>query len=593
MRIRIYLLSTLSILLFTLILPLQLKAQTAESFQQLDQLLEQLNTNQQFNGTLLYAVNGDVRFHRSFGFAAPDKQRPITDQTSFRLASVSKQFIGVGIVLLEERGQLEYDDPINKYLPELNYPGVTIRHLLHHTGGLPDYISWMEEHWDVGKAPQEKSTVFNKDIVSQFAEHQPPAVFKPGEKFEYSNTGYALLGEIIIRVSGQNIQTFFQKNIFEPLGMTNSRAFSTDDRFELADRAYGFFAAPDGSEFIDNDWNYLNGVVGDGGIYSSALDLLKWDQALYTNQIISLASIQRAFTPGRLNDGSSTKYGFGWGVKLDWTYNRKVVSHSGAWVGFHTFIRRELGPKRVLIVLTNNTANNLMTVVSKATEILKGIPVAMPLKPISIVFAKTLAKDGLEAATIQYQELRQHQDTTFDFSEPLMNRLGYYYLKNKNDPATAAAIFSLNAETHPDNANPYDSWGEALLAQGDTANAIEQYKKSLQLNPGNTNAEKTLKQLKVEVSEVVKKVKLTAKLLEEYVGIYALSPSFKIEISREGRQLFIQATGQSRYEVYGQSKNRFYLKVVDAAISFHRNAEGKVDRLILHQGGVDQVGMKE
>jgi CubicO group peptidase (beta-lactamase class C family) len=330
--------------------------------------LEGWHQDRRFNGTVLIAVKGEIVFEKMVGYCDLENNDPLQSDSSFRLASVSKQFTAMGIMLLQQDGKLDFDDEIQKHLPELPYHGVTIRHLLNHTGGLPDYMGLFLKHWDSDKPFASKKIAVNKDAVELFAKHQPEPKFPPGEKWEYSNTGYVLLGSVIERVSGKSPQEFLKQRIFEPLRMRDSRAFDTDDRFKLNSRVYGFLYNFDGKTQLPNDWHFLNGMIGDGGVYASARDLLKWDQALYGETLVKKTLLDEAFTSGKLNDGSETEYGFGWQISKSPTGDLQI-SHGGGWVGFRTFIFREPASKLTCIVLSNCSTMILSKVIDELEKL--------------------------------------------------------------------------------------------------------------------------------------------------------------------------------------------------------------------------------
>lgn len=339
----------------------------AESLEKFSARMDKAFENKLFNGTVLIAVEGKVVFEKSVGFANIDEKTPLNENSSFRLASVSKQFTSMGIMLLKEEGKLDFDDDITKYLPTLPYKGVSIRHLMYHTGGLADYMDLFEKHWDTKTAEGKKKTAFNKDLVDLYSKHKPDPDFEPGERYEYSNTGYVLLGSIIEKASGQKIQEFFKSRIFEPLGMNDSSAFAKDENeFNPKSRVFGF--AWQGDSHVANDWNYLNGMVGDGGIYASARDLMKWDQALYGEKLVSQATLDEAFTVGKLNNGKETDYGFGWSVERS-KNDGLTVSHGGSWVGFRTYIVRGVDRKLTVIVLSNNSTSKLDQILDAIKEL--------------------------------------------------------------------------------------------------------------------------------------------------------------------------------------------------------------------------------
>jgi CubicO group peptidase (beta-lactamase class C family) len=248
----------------------------------------------------------------------------------------------MAIMLLEADGKLSYDDPVSKYLPELQvYEGVTIRHLLLHTGGLPDYYDIMDTSAGM---PTNRDAIL---LLQKLAR----ADFLPGERYEYSNAGYDVLGPLVEAVSGMRFAEFVRQRIFLPLGMSQS-VVHDDSLPEISNRAIGY--EQDGSGFALNDYDPLNAIIGSGGVYSSLNDLVRWDQALYGDSLVSKRSIDLAFTSGTDNQGESLEYGFGW--RIEEMAGHKVVRHGGSWVGFRTHILR-IPDLRFSVILLSNRAD--------------------------------------------------------------------------------------------------------------------------------------------------------------------------------------------------------------------------------------------
>ncbi len=314
---------------------------TEENLTTFDAWISELEQNQQISASILFSHQGDILYERAIGKVHPDKDDNITLSSSFNLASVSKQFTAMGIMLLENQGKLSFDLPVQVYLEEFTYPDITVRHLLNHTSGIADYMALVENHW-------QGDMFTNNDLLTLFSEQQPELAFLPGEKFEYSNTGYVLLSAIIERISEQSFENFLQQQIFVPLEMTHSRVVNLlSEPNMLPTRVYG----QHGEEL--NDLTVLDGVTGDGAVYSSAKDLLIWHNSLTQNSLLPQDKLLNAFTPAQLNDGSLSYYGFGWGLDQDTPAEK--MSHSGGWVGFRTIIYREVNQDTVIIILTNNT----------------------------------------------------------------------------------------------------------------------------------------------------------------------------------------------------------------------------------------------
>ena len=298
-----------------------------------------------FNGAVLISEDGKVVFEQHYGFADVAETIPLTARSSFSVASVSKQFTGMAMMLLAHRQRLSLDDALAIYAPELTgYRGISIRHLLHHTSGLPDYMALAEAHRD------RRTPVTAQDVVGLLQHYAPPVAFRPGDEFEYSNTGYALLETVLTRVSGQSYPDFMRSEIFDRLGMADSSAFNLSSReCSLQQRVFGCRATLAGfgrKELFD--LNFLDGVYGDGGIYSSARDLARWDQGLRDGVLIPPSVYQQAYVSGRLNNGQATGYGFGWVV-----VSADVVEHWGEWQAFSALVRRDLGRRTLLVVLSS------------------------------------------------------------------------------------------------------------------------------------------------------------------------------------------------------------------------------------------------
>ncbi|MBP9741064.1 MAG: serine hydrolase [Chitinophagaceae bacterium] len=322
----------------------------------IDSVVNDLFKSERFNGNVLVAEKGNVLYNKSFGNANESTKELLNENSIFELASVSKQFTAMAIVILKEKGKLSYEDKISTFLPQLsNYKNVTIKHLLNHTGGLPDYMDLMDSLFDKSKIAT------NKDIVDLFSKHNPKILFEPNTKWEYSNTGYAFLASIIEKVSGTSYGNYLQKAIFKPLEMNNTFVYTR--RFapkKISNYAFGYIYSDSLKKYILPDeleetkmviW--LDGIVGDGTVNSTVNDLLKWDRALYTEKLVSSESKKEIFRAVELNNKSKRDYGFGWALSDDETYG-KIVNHSGGWPGYKTFIERHIDNDKTIIVLQNH-----------------------------------------------------------------------------------------------------------------------------------------------------------------------------------------------------------------------------------------------
>jgi CubicO group peptidase (beta-lactamase class C family) len=298
--------------------------------------------------------DGEVIHAKGYGLAEVGSGTALSRTTPVRLGSVGKQFTSMAVMILADRGELAFDDPVMKWVPELErYPGIRVHHLLQHTAGLPDYYDLPKEHFDGVAGADGEPLLTNKDAVTIFDGWGEPQ-FEPGERHEYSNPGYEVLALIVERVSGQSFGEFLAENVFEPLGMETA---VVRDRPEVVipNRAVGYRPDREGGGWEENDDHFANWLVGAGGVYASLDDLYLWDQALYTETLVGKEILELAFSPTTLNDGSISEYGFGW--RVDERSGRRAVHHGGSWVGFRAAILRFIDETTTVVVLSNASAS--------------------------------------------------------------------------------------------------------------------------------------------------------------------------------------------------------------------------------------------
>ena len=322
-----------------------------------------------FNGAWLYAEKGEVVSKGVCGFRDPEDTKPITEDTIFQLASVSKNFTAAAVLLLVREGKLSLEDEITQYFPEIPYPGVTVRQLLNHTSGIPDYFDDADWFFKIWK--EEKRVPGNDEILRFLRETEAKPYFARGEGLQYSNTGYNLLALLVERRSGVPYEEFLQKNIFEPAGMTATRCCHIRRDgvpFENHAQATVF---EDGRYVADvdsaayGDVVAFDGLNGDDYVYTNIFDMLKWDQALRAGKVLTPEEQNLMYTPGKLNNGEDAVYdaddglgyGFGWATGRDKALGL-IVSHSGGMPGVATWFERFLDADRVLVILSNRDAED-------------------------------------------------------------------------------------------------------------------------------------------------------------------------------------------------------------------------------------------
>src|SRR6476661_6058268 len=372
----------------------------------IQQVLALAHKYRQFNGTALVAENGKVVYKGAFGSANMEWDIPNTPDTRFRLGSITKQFTATVILQLVEQGKIKLDAKLSDYLPEYRKDTgdkVTIHHLLTHTSGIPSYTGLPKFFEDVSRNPY-KVDEFVKKYASGDLE------FEPGSKFAYNNSGYFLLGAIIEKVTGKPYEQVLKENIFDPVGMTNT-GYDHHDTI-LQKRAAGYSKTPDGytnAPYLDMSIPYAA-----GSMYSTVEDLYLWDQALYTDKLISAKSKELMYTP------FLEKYAYGWAV-ADASFKQNdqpvpEIAHGGGINGFATIIAR-FPKEKNLIVLLDNTGQPMDPLSEKIARILYTQPYELPKMSIAAILDKTIKDKGIDAGVAQYRELKLKESATYNFAE--------------------------------------------------------------------------------------------------------------------------------------------------------------------------------
>lgn len=313
-----------------------------------EKAFDEMHKSQNLNGVVLYAEGERVLFKKAYGWrnlVKPKDSLQVDDQ--FQLASVSKMFTAEAIMLLYSRGLLDYDDDITKYLPEFPYQGITIRNLLNHRSGLSRYETLADERW-----PDRGVPVSNDDIIRLYAEYKPDPYNQPNVTFHYTNVNYALLASIVEKVTEQHFEDFMREQVFMPSGMEHSFIYSLRDveriRTYVDTEVQGHDMLRKGARRAQDD--YLNGVLGDKGMYSTVEDLYRFRVAIDYGVLLPDSLQQEAFIPGSPNWKKGENYGFGWRMNEN---HPGVLYHFGWWKGYRSFFIRDIAKRRTLIILTN------------------------------------------------------------------------------------------------------------------------------------------------------------------------------------------------------------------------------------------------
>jgi CubicO group peptidase (beta-lactamase class C family) len=464
-----------------LVILLNLSVLFAWKVEDIDAVVRSYYETHQFSGTVLVAEAGQVIYRKSYGWANREWNIPNRPEAKYRIASISKQFTAMLILQLVSEGRLSLTGRITDYLPYYRKDTgrrITIHHLLTHTSGIPD-LTDDPYFWDYETRLQFDLKTLVKKYCSGRLE------FKPGTQFDYCNSGYVILGAIIEEVTGKDYETLLQERILKPLGLTNTGY--DQNKTILPYRAAGYdynYGDYQNANYFD-----MSSVGAAGALYSTVDDLFRWDQALYTDQLLPSEYLEKMMTP-YLNNYA---YGLGvYEVELPDSSRVTMVSHTGGIHGFNSRIARYVDQRHTVIILGNQMPINHTDMNVALRNILYEQPFQLALPSIADTLHRHYRKYGMPSAIELYYNLKNTASEQYNFEERELNTLGYYLLRKVNVD-DAIAIFQLNVDAYPTAFNTYDSLGEAYLVKGDREKAIFNYKKSLELNPNNTNGKIMLK----------------------------------------------------------------------------------------------------
>ncbi len=294
-----------------------------------------------FNGSVLVANKGKIIYERYFGFGNREHKIPLSPNSSCQLASVSKTFTGAAVLYLYEHKYINLDEKVQQYVKEFPYPNITVRMLLNHRSGLPDYTKWVPNYDRELSIP-----ITNTQMMAMMAQRKPRLESKPNSGFKYCNTNFAVLAVLIERVTEMNFGYFMSKYIFQPLGMSHTFVYNPASGLPAAaaiSYAYNWMREPD---------MFADGVTGDKGIYSTPEDMYRWDQSFYQNKLLSNETIELAYGPCSFERPGVKNYGLGWRM-LCYPNGNKVIYHNGWWHGNNTSFYRFIKENMTIVVLGN------------------------------------------------------------------------------------------------------------------------------------------------------------------------------------------------------------------------------------------------
>ncbi len=516
----------------------------------MEQVIRSYVAKNQFMGTVLVARGDRILLSKGYGFANLEWHIPNSPDTKFRLGSITKQFTAASILLLQERGKLNVHDLLKKYMPDEPpaWDKITIFNLLTHTSGIPNYtaLSDFASEMRVSETPLE--------IIAHV--RNKPLDFAPGTKWNYSNSGYVVLGYVIEKVSDEPYAQFVQQNIFGPLGMKDS-GYDSNTRV-IEHRAAGYTPGPGGllnAAYID-----MSVPFAAGGLYSTTRDLLRWEQALFGGRPLSRASLEEMTQPFKQD------YAFGLEVRADG--GQRVIEHSGGINGFSTDLVYYPQSRTTVAVLANVNGAAPDEIATYLGTLAQGKPVVLPSERRAV---------HVDEATLARYVGDYKLSPTFLIS---VTREGDRLFTQATGQAKLEIFPSSDTEFFAKLVNAQITF----VTGGKTGEAT-----ALILHQGGIDqrAERVEGAAAALAPKEHKEVHVDSQTLAHYVGTYQLVPGFSIAITRDGDRLFSQATNQARVEIYPEGEKDFFLKVVDAQITFVTDAQGVATALILHQGGRD------
>ena len=478
------------VVLFCMLLFLpELRAQ--DPLQQLDAFLAKFQEFGLLNGTVLVARDGKVILEKGYGWADMELGVPLRGDSKILLASITKTFTAVTAMRLAEQGKLSLEAKVSDLLPWYRRDTgsrITVRHLLSHTSGIPDYLHIP----GVGPEGFLRETVVAPVAIEEFAKKwcSGDLQSEPGSRYQYCNSGYFLLGAIIASVSGKPFPQAVAEQVLVPLGMKHTGDLAADPRAVIPGMARHYMKR--GREYqTSGPWNYATALAA-GSMYSTVGDMLLFDQGLYRDSFLSEKSRRLMFTAGLGG------YGCGWEIRRSplgpGKAERTVLTHEGFLYWVHTRFFR-VPEERICVVILNNTGDApLEAVFAGVTDILYGRLPAPLLRPLGFAVSPELLARGPEIVAGRIRELQVTEAGAWDFSERAVNALGYEMMRSgKAD--VAVAVFRYLVESFPQSGNAWDSLGEGLAALGKKDEAVKAYARSLELDPGNRNAVAMLQRL--------------------------------------------------------------------------------------------------
>jgi CubicO group peptidase (beta-lactamase class C family) len=503
---------------------------------------------------VLIARDGKILFKHGYGLADVSNNVPVTPETKFRIGSITKQFTAAAILKLQEAGKLSVEDKLSKYIADFpRGDEVRLHHLLTHTSGIHSYTSKPDFMETVTKP------VKTVDLIESFK--NDPYDFDPGKKWLYDNSGYFLLGYIIEKVSGQGYGEFLRQKFFAPLGMTNTGVHQAGTPLEHEALGYQF----DKDEQFTRALNWdMSRAGGAGALYSTVEDLYRWNEAIFNGKVLKESSLKAAFTPVKTQENNDdpidSGYGYGWGVSR--LRGTKEISHGGGLQGFSSFLLRLPEKNFTVVVLANALPGAPGVEPGNMAHQLAEIYLGENLDPRPVLKAnKNVSPSSFDALTGRY-----------DYTTGILT------VTRQGDHLFAQLGEQPRYEIFPKSETEF-FWKIVDAQVTFVKDASGKVTKAIHRQNGQTiNAPR--------LGDNIAEAKVDPAGYDALVGRYDYHEGkVFLTVSRDGDRLFAQMTGQPKFEIFPKSPTEFFWKVVSAQVTFVKDVDGKVTKVIHHQGG--------
>jgi CubicO group peptidase (beta-lactamase class C family) len=554
-----------------------LAQQQAVPTQRIDSLVAAYHDARLFNGAVLVGRGDSVVYETAVGDANREWDVPHTPDTRFHVGSVTKQFTAALVLQLVAEDKVALDSTIATYLPDYAGPGadrITIHHLLSHRSGIPSFTGFEDYESRIMRLEWEPDS-----LVAEFANRALD--FEPGSQWAYSNSGYFLLGVIVQEVTGMSYPKALREKMLAPLGLDGPIGYAFSD--EVIEREAGGYQ--------QTVWGYRRAEpiessvpLSAGMLYATPEGLHRWTRALHAGEVLP-DSLYDAMTTAHAENG----YGYGLVTQSDTVGGTSVTTtgHGGGINGFTSSLLSVTPGNYTIVALDNTQSGSTSRLTEGIRQLLYDGSAPQPQPSVARVLWDAVKNQSVADATTRYQTLQEEQPNAYTYGAPELVKLGDA-LRTTDRPEAAVGIYEFAIAEDSTLADAYAGLGLAHKTLGNRSAAETNLKTALDRNPGHEAAKRALRAMGVDTGET--DVELSPETLERYTGVYAAKqrPSFKMTVTRQGDQLYTQATGQRKVKVYPSSKTEFYLKVVDAQLEFTVE-NGAVPRLTLYQRGREIV----